>query len=1084
MGTTPAAAPALTPKEKLNTAVGNLITGGLQAAAMQGLKYVAGMAYEGNRAICDDPNTRIIEKTFCMVMKGLAGGDSGGNVLEQNLDEIANKLKEVDSKVTEINNNVKTILREMNLVHLEIAEAVVGADAYSAIRAIQENYDRFTNSILNLKDHPDQVLAYYKQAITETRLHEKIDTVFNSLIRGIADKESLLGNMIQQVETKGAGERLLTCYRVYEAYVNSILLDLRKGNTVVSSALLYFELLRQNGKLEADLSRKLADLAINNQSWRKQWEGRIDTLLDHFNTHWERFAINRSATAPADGTGPAPAQGINPFFFPEDAREAFRAADGFCSIQQESYGLRGRIFSMGGQFKGPLNFKDGSTAGATKTATLTINRKLDYWSATGQQPNVYNKVQFSDQWTVHRYHIPGAAAGTKELGIPLPYTPPAIEVTKCDKQTLQPSSSQDTAEFGSFVEIARAGGGFAFLSGAWSPGSEDKDASNTTNREVVLKVAELRQTPEFKIRYRQATIGKIGRPEVGLVKMGLLHHKPSSYFLEGTYRTWLETAKTIEFPTTSANEHIRLVWSLDPARTQTRGLVTADELNKLLRGGALRPTQPKSSITDDEVQSKPFIIGVNYDSTAAIPNQGCWLRAGFTLYPVWDGQKANAARDYGAIRGSALAGARQVGVFREGENKDNSVTQRLLELPSSRNLRFRFEVSYDLHVESSGLDMTPFALYARAELGNAYLELAPGYGGVPLPPAEVTLTSMLKRRGGRCFAFDYDHTGLLDHVMFYDVGGWLMAYGQVGNDRFDRRPLAWGERPDWELKSAADQVFAFDYTSSGKLDHLVIHRPGDGKLSVFRNNYGTLEPVLKWNESVFGHGFAFDFESKGKLDHLVAYHPGEGRIIIFTNKNGLLEQVWKSNQGLTGIPGFPGFDLKNAADRGFAFDFGSTGKLDHLVFYRPGAGKILIAKGSLNNATNFTPVYDSENHGNKGIGGYDLARPDDQAMAFDCDSTGHMDYLLFYRPGRGAIFVFKKNDKGNFDPPVYRRNEGGPGQGIGGYDLKNPADRIIALDYNGTGQADHLMLYRPGTGVYFIVKKTGAVDSKDFSKVG
>src|SRR5581483_2572855 len=227
-----------------------------------------------------------------------------------------------------------------------------------------------------------------------------------------------------------------------------------------------------------------------------------------------------------------------------DAREAFRAADGFCSIQQEKYGLRGRIFSMGGQFSGPLQFKDGATTSATKTATLTINRKLDYWSATGQQPNVYNKLQFSNQWTVHRYHIPGAAAGTKELGIPLPYTPPAIEVTRCDRQTLRPPSSQDTAEFGSFVEIARAGGSFAFLSGAWNPGSEDKDASNTTNRMAVLKVAELRQTPEFKIRYRQTNIGNIGRPEVGLVKGGHLHHNLSSHSLEGTYRTWLETAKT------------------------------------------------------------------------------------------------------------------------------------------------------------------------------------------------------------------------------------------------------------------------------------------------------------------------------------------------------------------------------------------------------------------------------------------------------------------------------------------------------------------------------------------------------------
>jgi len=41
--------------------------------------------------------------------------------------------------------------------------------------------------------------------------------------------------------------------------------------------------------------------------------------------------------------------------------------------------------------------------------------------------------------------------------------------------------------------------------------------------------------------------------------------------------------------------------------------------------------------------------------------------------------------------------------------------------------------------------------------------------------------------------------------------------------------------------------------------------------------------------------------------------------------------------------------------------------------------------------------------------------------------------------------------------------QGDPGNGIGGYDLKSPADRVFAFDYVGSGKLDHLALYRPGT---------------------
>jgi hypothetical protein len=57
--------------------------------------------------------------------------------------------------------------------------------------------------------------------------------------------------------------------------------------------------------------------------------------------------------------------------------------------------------------------------------------------------------------------------------------------------------------------------------------------------------------------------------------------------------------------------------------------------------------------------------------------------------------------------------------------------------------------------------------------------------------------------------------------------------------------------------------------------------------------------------------------------------------------------------------GIGGFDLSNGGDRLFAFDYGGTGKLDHLVCYRPGTGTIWILKKVSDNGSPdaFLPVY-------------------------------------------------------------------------------------------------------------------------------
>ncbi|KAJ7276876.1 hypothetical protein C8J57DRAFT_1061562 [Mycena rebaudengoi] len=274
----------------------------------------------------------------------------------------------------------------------------------------------------------------------------------------------------------------------------------------------------------------------------------------------------------------------------------------------------------------------------------------------------------------------------------------------------------------------------------------------------------------------------------------------------------------------------------------------------------------------------------------------------------------------------------------------------------------------------------------------------------------------------------------------------------------------------YDLKSPADQVFAIDYEHSGKLDHLVLYRPGTGTIWILRNIYGTFVPVYQQGDPGSGIGgydlkstadraFAFDYDHSGKLDHLALYRPGTGTIWILRNNNGHFTPVYQQGDPGSGIGGY---DLKSPADRVFAFDYDHSGKLDHLALYRPGTGTIWILR---NNNGTFVPVYRQGDPGS-GIGGYDLKSTADRAFAFDYNHSGRLDHLALYRPGTGTIWILGNNN-GHFTP-VYQ--QGDPGNGIGGYDLKSTADQVFAIDYEHSGKLDHLVLYRPGTGTMWILR--------------
>jgi hypothetical protein len=332
----------------------------------------------------------------------------------------------------------------------------------------------------------------------------------------------------------------------------------------------------------------------------------------------------------------------------------------------------------------------------------------------------------------------------------------------------------------------------------------------------------------------------------------------------------------------------------------------------------------------------------------------------------------------------------------------------------------------------------------------------------------------LKSGADQAFPFDYDSSAKADHIALYRPGTGTMWILKNAGGAFS--PVyAQGDPGSgiggYDLKSPADRAFAFDYESSAKADHIALYRPGTGTMWILKNAGGAFSPVYAQGDPGNGIGgydlksptdraFAFDYDSSGKLDHIVLYRPGTGTMWILKNSGGAFSPVYAQGDPGNGIGGY---DLKSAADRAFAFDYDGSGKLDHIALYRPGTGTFWILK---NFGGNFAPVYAQGDPGN-GIGGYDLKSGADQAFAFDYDNSGKMDHLVLYRPGTGTLWILK-NAGGTFSA-VYA--QGDPGRGVGGYDLLSPADRSFGFDYASSGRSSYLTLYRPGTGTIWILKK-------------
>jgi len=341
----------------------------------------------------------------------------------------------------------------------------------------------------------------------------------------------------------------------------------------------------------------------------------------------------------------------------------------------------------------------------------------------------------------------------------------------------------------------------------------------------------------------------------------------------------------------------------------------------------------------------------------------------------------------------------------------------------------------------------------------------------------------------------------------------------------------------FDLGDQADLGFAFDPNGTGRLDHLLFYRPGSGIAALIAHDKKDFPAIYRSNKdgSKTGTGIG-DFPLTGGRDRafamefspdptwpdtsrtcIVFYRPGEDVFVIMGTSAGgrefehlfpsVLDSYMYTSEG-----GVGGYHLTSPLDRAFALDYRGTdfekgrattkGKLDAIVLYRPGSNRFWILSRDARGG--FTRVYPDPTHSpapDQGIGGYRLDSENDQAFAFDYDSTGHADHIVLYRPGSGRFWILgKAYDEANetysyervypdpLNDPRPRPGEfpfvNPPDKGLGGYPLTDPRDRAFPFDFDGTGHADHIALYRPGAGIFWILAhRTDARGRPIFTRV-
>ena len=344
----------------------------------------------------------------------------------------------------------------------------------------------------------------------------------------------------------------------------------------------------------------------------------------------------------------------------------------------------------------------------------------------------------------------------------------------------------------------------------------------------------------------------------------------------------------------------------------------------------------------------------------------------------------------------------------------------------------------------------------------------------------------LTETSDRLVAFDFTRSGKSDHLLGYGPGtspnsqAVVYVLGHRPDGTFEQVYQSDTGLPGYLFNPVTDKVVPIDYTGSGSEDHLLVCDIGGGRYSIYKGvtqgGVTVLAPVTTGTGGLvpkppFGgmdQIAVFDYKGLGNNDHLLIYRPGAGAAWVLAPSGSQSSPYTIVAATANGIGGY---NLNNAADRVTGLDYNSTGSSTHLLAYRPGGGMAFIVHPD--GSGGFTAVVSNSTGG---IGGYDLAEPEDRLVPFDYTGLGYNDRILAYRPGDNprhgdqTAWVLERvagdNAYHSLTPPSSR-------YGLGGYDFASSANLVTGLDYNGTGGLSYLVAFRPGAGKVSVMGQRG-----------
>lgn len=184
-----------------------------------------------------------------------------------------------------------------------------------------------------------------------------------------------------------------------------------------------------------------------------------------------------------------------------------------------------------------------------------------------------------------------------------------------------------------------------------------------------------------------------------------------------------------------------------------------------------------------------------------------------------------------------------------------------------------------------------------------------------------------------------------------------------------------------------------------------------------------------------------------------------------------------------------GFPIADAGGRVVAFDDDDGTGLSNLLCYDLVSGSVNlvhVSGGTLTNVwaqqTGF--VMDNAPTFHIDQATWDNAATDNynevggvHVTAMDLNGSGHQDHIVVYIPGKGIAMILQPSTSVAGEwHMVWPTNGAYSTSGIAGYDLKGPTDKILAYGINSASK-NGLVVYRPGNGFFWVLQNQSSTPS-------